>query len=64
MRTSILTLVAAAALAVPARADWQSMNGQPVPALSGKAWLNTDKEEPTAASMRGTVYLLEFFATW
>jgi hypothetical protein len=44
MRTSILTLVAAAALAVPARADWQSMNGQPVPALSGKAWLNTDKE--------------------
>ena len=62
MRT--LSLAILLALAAPAAAEWQKMDGQKVPEISAKEWLNTGKEKPTAATLRGKVFILEFFATW
>jgi hypothetical protein len=63
MRTLLLALATTAVLSLPARAEWRKMDGQPVPGISAKAWLNTGKHVPTAANLRGNVYLLEFFST-
>lgn len=65
MRKSLpLLLFFVAALAPVARAEWQPMTGQRVAGISADEWLNTGKEAPTAADLRGKVWLLEFFATW
>ena len=51
-------------LAAPARAEWNKLNGQAVPAIEADAWLNLGKEKaPTVKSLKGKVYLLEFFST-
>lgn len=64
MRTLTMAMLMAATLAATARADWRTMNGERAPAFSAETWLNTGKTSPTAADLRGKVYLLEFFATW
>ena len=52
-------------LAVPSHADWKNLDGQKVPEVTAKEWLNVEgKTTPSVASLRGKVYLLEFFATW
>jgi hypothetical protein len=54
-----------AALAAPARAEgWKKLDGQKVPDFQAKEWFNTGDQAPTAADLRGKVWLLEFFATW
>ena len=64
MRNFPLAILASALLALPAAADWTKMDGQAVPGISAKAWLNTEKgEEPSVRSLKGKVYLLEFFST-
>lgn len=60
MRRSALIL---ALLALPATAEWAKLDGQKVPEITPREWLNTGDEQPTAADLRGKVYLLEFFAT-
>ena len=64
MRRFAFCLLAVGLLTATAPADWQKMNGQAVPDISAKEWLNTGKQTPTTADLRGKVYLLEFFATW
>ncbi len=64
MRTLAIAMLMLATLAATAGADWRSMNGERAPEFSAENWLNTGKTAPTAADMRGKVYLLEFFATW
>jgi hypothetical protein len=64
MRKSFALLSCAIALSLPARADWQPMTGQRVLGVHVEEWLNTGKDAPTAADLRGRVWLLEFFATW
>ena len=64
MRTASLALLAFGLLALPAQAEWTKMDGQAVPKISAKTWLNTKKgETPSVKMLRGKVYLLEFFAT-
>ena len=64
MRTLSLALLTSALLALPAQADWTKMDGQPVPSISAKSWLNTAKGEvPSVRALKGKVYLLEFFST-
>ncbi len=64
MRRFLAVLCAAAFLAPAARADWRNFDNEIVPLLQADTWLNTGKATPTAADLRGKVYLLEFFATW
>jgi hypothetical protein len=63
MRAYLLSLAAVGALALPAAADWKKMDGQPVPDISAKEWLHAGKQAPSAADLRGKVWLLEFFTT-
>jgi len=70
------TLFAALAGAVAGRAQdvvtvedeaavgWKSLSGQEPFAISATTWLNTGDEVPTPESLRGKVWMLEFFATW
>jgi len=64
MKRTLLTLAALAFLATPGMAGWKNLDGQKVPDFTAKEWMNTGKQAPSAASLRGKVYLLEFFATW
>lgn len=64
MRTTAMSIVMLAALAANAQAGWRSMDGERAPEISAKTWLNTGRNAPTTADLRGKVYLLEFFATW
>jgi len=64
MRRILLPLAAVAALSFPAEAGWKQLNGRPAPDFTAKTWLLTGKLKPTKASLRGKVYLVEFFATW
>ena len=65
MRKLSYALLMSALLALPVHAEWNKMDGQPVPVISGDAWLNLGKEKPpTTKTLKGKVYLLEFFATW
>ena len=64
MRRLATKMLMLAALAATAQADWLSMNGERAPEISAKTWLNTGKNAPSNADLRGKVYLLEFFATW
>jgi len=64
MRTGLIAAAAVAALTFPAFAGWKNLDGRKVPEFTAKEWLNTGKDAPSAASLRGKVYLLEFFATW
>ena len=52
------------ALSAGASAQWKNLNGQKVPAVAAQKWLNTKGESPTSESLRGKVWLIEFFATW
>ena len=64
MRNLCFTLLATVALLAPAQADWVKMDGQSVPGISAKSWLNTAKgETPSPKMLKGKVYLLEFFTT-
>jgi len=68
MRSFVLVLALVLGLAAGSRAQeqsgWRNLDGQKVPPISAKEWVNTGKEEPTSANLRGKVWLLEFFATW
>jgi hypothetical protein len=64
MKKSLILLGVVAGLALPASAEWKKLDGQKVPEITSSEWLNTGKQAPTAASLRGKVWLLEFFATW
>jgi hypothetical protein len=64
MRRVALSLLVVGFLATPAAAGWKNLTGQPVPPISAKEWLNTDRYTPSVADLRGKVYLIEFFATW
>ena len=64
MRGLAIRMLMLASLAATAQADWLSMNGERAPEISAKTWLNTGKNAPSNADLRGKVYLLEFFATW
>ncbi len=64
MRIIALTILLLAMLAAPALAGWKNLDGQPVPPISAKEWLNTENATPTTKALRGKVYLIEFFATW
>ncbi len=57
------TLIAGS-LATPAEAGWRALSGERVPEFSADEWLNTGTSTPSAASLRGKAYLIEFFATW
>lgn len=48
---------------LPAQGGWKDLTGKLVPELKVAHWLNTDGKQPTAASLKGKVWLLEFFAT-
>ena len=64
MRRPIVSLVLLLALSGPAVADgWKKLDGEMAPALSAKEWLNANGSDPTLASLRGRVWLLEFFST-
>jgi hypothetical protein len=64
MRRRFLSLAILLALTAPALADgWKKLDGEMAPALSAKEWLNADGSGPTIASLRGKVWLLEFFST-
>lgn len=64
MKRTLIALATLACLAAPGSADWKKLDGQKVPDITAGEWFNAGKEAPTAASLRGKVYLLEFFATW
>jgi hypothetical protein len=49
-------------LSAPVRAEgWQAHDGAPCPAFAAGRWFNTDGARPTAASLKGQVFLLVFF---
>ncbi len=55
--------------AIAAQSGWKKLDGQAVPAIFAgeviaEEWLNTGGKAPTAATLKGKVWLLEFFATW
>ena len=54
----------AGTLATPADAGWKALSGERVPEFTADTWLNTGTSTPSAASLRGKAYLIEFFATW
>ena len=64
MRSIAVALLLVAVLATPALAGWKNLDGQPVPPITAKEWLNTENTTPTTKALRGKVYLIEFFATW
>ena len=64
MRKWLLSLAAVGALTFTADAGWNKMDGQQVPNITAKEWFNTGKSTPDTSSLRGKVYLIEFFATW
>ncbi|MHC4954714.1 MAG: hypothetical protein ACYTGZ_12580 [Planctomycetota bacterium] len=69
MRNMTLSLALASLLvgfaAQPAVAGgWKKLDGQKMPPISAKAWLNAGKKGPDLSALRGKVVLLEFFATW
>ena len=59
-----LTPVLFLAGCLPAQDGWKDLNGKPVPELKVVDWLNTDSAAPTSASLKGKVWLLEFFGTY
>ncbi len=64
MNKFALSLLAAGLLALPAQAEWNKFDGQSVPLLTADTWLNTAKRfQPSAAVLRGKVYIIKFFAT-
>ncbi len=65
MRTVIATAIALVTIGALASADgWKKLDGKRVPALEASDWLNVEGETPTLESLKGKVWLLEFFATW
>ncbi len=65
MRRILIGLAAAATLAAPASAEgWKDLTGQKVPDISAKEWFNAGDKAPSVEDLRGTVWILEFFATW
>jgi len=60
----LATGAALALLLLPARADWRNLDGQKAPEIKVKEWLNTGRDEPDADTLRGKVWIIEFFATW
>jgi len=68
MKGSCMTWFAAALLSgsVPlaAQAGWKDLTGKVAPQISASTWLNTGGEAPDVETLKGKVWLLEFFATW
>jgi len=64
MRWYRLSWVAAALLTTALDAQWRDLQGTIVPKISAEHWFNTDGTTPTSESLRGKVWLLQFFATW
>jgi hypothetical protein len=59
VRTAIVAFLL---LAGGARAEgWQALDGAPCPEFSARRWFNTQGTAPTAASLKGQVFLLVFF---
>ena len=46
-----------------AQDGWRDLKGEVVPEIDARRWLNTQERMPTRDSMKGKVWLLEFFAT-
>jgi hypothetical protein len=46
-----------------AQTAWKNLAGQPMPAIRGSNWLNTDGSPVTTEALLGKVWLFEFFAT-
>ena len=42
---------------------WKKLDGQKMPPISAKAWLNAGKKGADISDLRGKVILLEFIAT-
>ena len=62
--SSIVIAVLASAGAIPCQGGWKNLTGRSVPAIHVDKWLNTEKgDQPTSKSLKGKVWLLEFFAT-
>ena len=60
---SVLSVLFASA-AAPCQDGWKKLTGKQVPAIHADQWLNADKnDQPTSKSLKGKVWLLEFFAT-
>lgn len=64
MRFHIVTPLLVLTGYLPAQDGWKDLTGKPVPELKVASWLNTDGKQPTNVSLKGKVWLLEFFATW
>ncbi len=59
VRTALLSLLL---LAGAARAQgWRSLDGASCPEFAAGRWFNTDGTAPTAAALKGRVFLLTFF---
>ena len=60
---SLLSILLSSA-AAPCQGGWKNLTGKRVPAIHADDWLNTDKNDrPSSKSLKGKVWLLEFFAT-
>ncbi len=64
MRFHIVTPLLVLTGYLPAQDGWKDLTGKPVPELKVVDWLNTDSAAPTSASLKGKVWLLEFFGTY
>ncbi len=64
MRFPLVASLLVLAGSLPAQGGWKDLTGKRVPELKVADWLNTDGAAPTSASLRGKVWLLEFFGTY
>ena len=65
MRYGATILLLLGLVALPATAEgWKKLDGQKMPEISAKEWVNAGKKGPDLAALRGKVILIEFFATW
>ncbi len=70
LRTSTTPQIQAGILActltmsLGAQSAWKNLDGKAVPQVAAAAWLNTKGAQPTSTTLRGKVWLIEFFATW
>ncbi len=63
MRPHVAAVSLLLAAALSAQGGWKDLRGKQVPEIRVQKWLNTDGQEPTSATLKGKVWLLQFFAT-
>jgi len=63
MRALVLAAAIAALSAAEPQGGWKRLVGQEVPPIAAKSWMNTGEETPGLDTLKGKVWLIEFFAT-